>query len=226
MPPGETLAILKYERATSDQAFDLDGELYGTPERSDTLVSLYVEHGVTDRLTVQGKLAWAAGEETGASYDGRGPFELGLRYTFYKHRRAVVSVYGGVVAAGEGRNAGYADPGEGGIDFEARLLAGRSRRVLGREMFVEAQIARLVRQDLPDETRLDLTAGFEPSPGWLLLAQSYAGWTDEEPQWVKLEASAVRRFGPWRLQAGWRASVSGKASPAEAGPVVGIWRRF
>lgn len=226
VPVGETLTILKYERADSNEAFDLDGERYGAVERTDEVASLYAEHGLTERLTLQGKVSWARGEEGGAAYDGRGPLELGLRYVFMKRRRAVISLYLGGVVAGEGRNAGYADPGEGGTDVEARVLAGRSFTAARRPAFVEAQVARLVRQELPDETRLDLTAGVEPAPDWLLLVQTYAGWTDSDPQWIKLEASVVRRFGDWRLQAGWRTSIAGKASPAEAGPVLGIWRRF
>jgi hypothetical protein len=137
-----------------------------------------------------------------------------------------VAAYLGAVAAGEGRNVGYAPPGEGGTDAEVRLLAGRSIEVLDRAGFVEAQVARLVRSELPDETRLDLTAGIDASPDWLLLGQVYAGWTDAEPSWVKVEASIVRRLGDWSLQAGWRVSAAGKAGPAEEGPVLGLWRRF
>lgn len=226
VPVGETLTILKAERAQSDESFDLDGERYATPERTDDTLSLYVEHGLTERVTLQGKLAWTRGEEAGADYAGRGPLELGLRYTFVKQRRMSAALYVGGVAAGEGRNAGYAEPGQGGTDIEVRLLAGRSFTAVERPVFVEAQVARLARSGLPDETRLDLTAGFEPAPGWLVLAQSYTGWTQADPAWTKLEISSVHDFGEWRLQAGWRASVAGKASPVEGGPVLGIWRRF
>ena len=50
-PPGETLAILKYERQTADRAFGPDGERVALPARRDESLSLFVEHGLTRRLT-------------------------------------------------------------------------------------------------------------------------------------------------------------------------------
>lgn len=229
VPPGETLAILKYERSRADEAFDADGFRVSLPARSDQTISLHVEHGLTRRLTVQGKLAWTRGEDPFADYDGRGPVELGLRYAVLRTSRSVVSLYAGGVLGGEGRNAGYAQPGAGGTDIEARLLAGRSLTLAGRSAFAEMQLARLDRSGLPDEARLDLTLGVEASDRWLLLTQVYAGQADGapvRPLWVKLEWSAVRRVGDWRLQAGWRQSLAGRDSPAEAGPVIAVWRAF
>ncbi|MDP1737850.1 MAG: hypothetical protein Q8L23_10455 [Caulobacter sp.] len=226
---GETLAILKYERSGADAAFEADGSRAAMPQRSDESVSLYVERGLTERLTLQASAGWTRGEDVFVSYEGRGPIELGLRYAAFRTDRSVVSLYLGAALAGEGRNAGYAAPGAGETDLEARLLAGRSAALLGRPAFVEVQLARLDRSGLPDETRLDLTLGVEPSPRWLLLAQTYAGQADDGASvaaWIKLEVSAVRRFGDWRLQAGWRQSLAGRSSPAEGGPVFALWRAF
>lgn len=199
------------------------------PERSDESVSLYVERGLTDRLTLQGKLGWTRGEDAFVAYEGRGPAELGLRYTVLRTDRSVVSLYAGAVLAGEGRNAGYAAPGAGTTDLETRLLAGRSGTFRSRPVFAEAHLAWLDRSGLPDETHLDLTLGMESSPGWLMLTQVYAGEANSaatSPRWLKLEVSAVRRFGDWRLQAGWRESVAGRESPVERGPVLAVWRSF
>jgi len=226
LEPGETLAILKYETARSDEAWDLDGRRYSVDERTDETVSLYLERGVTRRITLQGKAGWSRGEEAGLPYEGRAPIELGLRYALRRSDDWAVSLYLGGVLAGEGRNAGYALPGAGKADVEVRLLAGRSFPLGEGRMFVEGQAARLARTGLPDETRLDLTAGYQASPRWLILAQSYGGVTDAEPAWLKLETSAVGRFGDWSLQAGWRASAAGRAGPVEDGPVVAVWRRF
>lgn len=227
--PGETLAILKYEQAGADEAFDADGLRVAMPERTDESVSLYVERGLTDRLTLQGKLGWTRGEDAFVAYEGRAPVELGLRYAVILTDRSVVSFYAGAVLAGEGRNAGYAAPGAGTADLEARLLAGRSGTFRGRPVFAEAQLAWLDRSGLPDETHLDLTLGVESSPRWLMLTQVYAGRAEgpaAAPRWLKLEVSAVRRFGDWRLQVGWRESVAGRSSPAERGPVFAVWRSF
>ncbi len=226
MAPGETLAILKYERAEADEAWDLDGRRYDWIDRTDETASLHLEHGLTRRITLQGKLAWSRGEEGGLGYEGRGPAELGLRYALFHDERSAISLYLGGMAPGEGRNVGYAPPGAGEAAGEARLLAGRSYTVGDGALFVDGQAARIVRAGLPDETRFDLTLGYSPNDRWLLLAQTYAGWTDAEPSWVKVEMSAVRHFGDWSLQAGWRGSAAGKAGPVEDGPVLALWRRF
>ncbi|MFZ5670589.1 MAG: hypothetical protein ACOY4K_13950 [Pseudomonadota bacterium] len=228
LEPGETLAIVKYERSTADQAFDADGLLAPMPAREDEQVSLYVERGLTGRLTLQARAGWTQGADPFVAYEGRGPVELGLRYAVWEGERSVASLYLGGALAGEGRNAGYAAPGAGEGDLEARLLLGRSFDWRGRPAFAEAQLARLERSGLPDETRLDLALGSEPGVDWLLLTQVFAGRaeTASGPRWVKLEVSAVRRLGAWRLQAGWRAPLAGRSSPAESGPVVGLWRRF
>lgn len=228
MADGQTQAILKYEQQGGDEAYDAEGFLTPIPEREDESVSLLVEHGLTSRITLQGKIAWGQGGDVFAEYAGRGPAELGVRYAILKGPRTAVSVYAGAVLAGEGRNAGYANPGAGETDLELRVLAGRSGVFLRRPVFAEAQLARFQREGLPDETRIDTTIGFEPFTGWLVMAQTYAGRaeTDPAPMWLKNEVGVVRTLGDWRVQAGWRASVAGIESPAESGPVLGLWRVF
>jgi hypothetical protein len=51
----KTLAILKYERQRPDQGFDPDGVEVSIDPRHDETLSLFVEHGLTDRLTLQAK---------------------------------------------------------------------------------------------------------------------------------------------------------------------------
>jgi hypothetical protein len=188
-----------------------------------------VEHGLTSWLTLQAEAAYTRGEDPFIAYDGRGPASLGLRAVVLQRRRTVVSVYAGAVAAGEGRNAGYAAPNQGEGDLEFRVLAGRSGVWRRRPVFAEVQAARLERSGLPDEVRLDTTLGVDVNRRWLVLLQSYAGQADGgdgAPRWLKAEASLVRRMGTWRVQAGWRGSVDGRNSPLESGPVVAVWRTF
>ena len=227
--PGETLVIAKYEGSSASETFDQDGGRTAVQARRDDAFSLNVERGLTRRLTFQGRAGWTRGEDGFADYAGRGPVELGLRYVVLGDDRSVVSLYAGASLTGEGRNAGYAAPGAGTADLEARVLVGRSMTFAARPAFAEVQLARLDRSGLPDETHLDLTLGIEPSSRWLLMAQAYAGQADgvaSTPRWLKLELSAVRRFGDWRLQAGWRQSVAGQDSPVEGGPVLAVWRSF
>lgn len=230
---GETQAIIKVERLRASDGFDADGVRRPLQvQREDDTVSVFVEHGLTDRLTLQLRADWQRGRDQFADYEGAGPIEIGLRYQLVRSEHSVISAYGGYSRAGEGRNAGYAAPGAGAHDWELRLLAGHSGRfdwLGGRAAFVEAQAARRFRDGLADEDRLDLTAGIHFGPDWLVLNQMFAGRTAEGPEavWINTESSVVRRFGDWSFQAGWRQTVSGRGEvPAQTGVVLAIWRRF
>ena len=84
-----------------------------------------------------------------------------------------------------------------------------------------------MREDLPDEVRLDVTAGTRFGDDWMVLIQAFGGRADDDgPRWLSTEASVVRDFGDWSVQAGWRQTIAGRETPAAAGPVIGLWRRF
>ncbi|CAN5210818.1 hypothetical protein BH10PSE3_BH10PSE3_02280 [soil metagenome] len=229
MKRGAGQAILKYEDQKADTGFDPEGvEVVIDPRRDQTL-SLYGEYGLTDRLTLQAKAGVTRGHDRFVDYDGRGPIELGLRYALLRTDRSAVSLYLGAAKDGVGRNAGYAAPGKGDTDLEARLLAGTSRQWRATSVFAEVQVARLKRSGLADETRADVTLGLRPTPRWLVMAQAYAGQADSHPvrsRWTKREISVVRDLGAWSLQAGWRQAVSGRETPVDHGPVLAAWRRF
>ena len=229
MRNGEGQAILKYEDQKADTGFNPDGVEVAIDPRHDQTLSLYGEYGLTERLTLQTKAAVTRGHDRFVDYDGRGPIELGLRYALLHTDRSAVSLYLGAAKDGVGRNAGYAAPGRGDTDLEARLLAGTSRQWRATSIFAELQVARLKRSGLADETRADFTLGVRPTQRWLLMAQGYAGQADSEPvrsRWAKGEVSVVRDLGAWSVQAGWRRAVSGRETPADHGPVLAVWRRF
>lgn len=221
--------IVKYERATADQGYDPDGGLTPIGPRRDEVLSVFVERGLTPRLTLQAKAGATRGQDPWVDYSGRGPIEVGLRWTAQRGPRSSLAVYLGAGEAGVGRNAGYAAPGKGSLDLEARVLYGRSAVWRGREVFVDLEAARLKREGLADETRMDATLGFRPARSWLLLAQTYAGRADRDEldaRWIKAELSVARAFGDWSLQAGWRDTVSGRETTRDRGVVLAVWRRL
>jgi hypothetical protein len=228
-PAGETQAIFKYEGSEATSGFDPSGVRQPIAKLRDDSLSVFIEHGLTSRLTLQIKAGATEGSDQFIHYSGRGPVEIGLRYAVYDGSLGVLSVYAGAIAAGVGRNAGYAPPHAGEGDVELRVLAGRNAKLWDRPLFGEVQVARLFRRGLPDETHIDLTLGWEPAPHWLVLAQSYAGRAESSPvapEWAKVEGSVVRRLGPWAVQLGWREAAWGREAPREHGPVIGVWRRF
>jgi len=229
LDPGKTQLIAKYERTTADQGYGPDAGLVDIDPRRDETLSVFVERGLTPRLTLQAKAGVTRGHDRWVGYSGRGPVEAGLRWAVLRGERSSLAVYLGAGEAGEGRNAGYAAPGEGSLDLEARVLFGRSGVWKGREVYVDLQAARLRRRGLADETRVDATLGVRPLKNWLVLAQTYAGQADRSPvrsRWLKSEISLVRTFGDWSVQAGWRDTVSGRETARDRGVVLALWRRL
>lgn len=232
LAPGETQAIFKYESFDADRAWDEDGVLRDVPTRSDAWASVFVERGLTDRLTFQGRAGWTRGSDLFVDYQGRGPVEAGLRWAVRRDPQSPISVYLGVISPGEGRNAGYAAPGvgDGDVDVEARLLWGRAFTLWGRPGFMDTQVAYLARAGLPDEARLDSTLGVQVARGWTVMAQTYSGRAfgpDVQPTWLTGEVSVVRDLGPhFRVQAGWRTALAGREAPNGQGPVIALWARF
>lgn len=216
----------------ADRSFVAGGTIGLPVEREDRSASLMVEYGLTERLTLQVKGEWQRGQDAFVDYEGRGPLEIGARWQAYRDEDNVVAVYAGYVQGGAGRNAGYAPPGAGDSDWEARAMVARSLDAGGltwapQRSFVEAQVARRWRQGLPDEVRVDLTAGAHLGDNWMLMAQGFGGATDGDgARWLSVELSAVRHFGPWSFQGGWRQAVAGRETPVAGGPVISLWRRF
>lgn len=236
---GKGQVIVKADRMRADDGFDPYGVRRPLPEaRRDTTVGAFVEYGLTDRLTLQVKGDWQEGEDAFVDYRGRGPLQAGLVWQVWRNDAGALSLQGSYASAGDGRNAGYAAPGVGEDELEVRVAGGWSfgdeaprdgwrGRLYPRSTFVEVQVARRMREGLPDENRLDLTLGRHFGARWMLLNQTYAGETDGEgSRWIQSETSVVRHLGAWSVQAGWRTSTSGRESPASSGPLVGVWRRF
>jgi len=230
---GEAQVIAKLETMRADQGFDPDGARAGLPaDRRDDALSILAEYGLTDRLTLQIKGDWQSGEDAFVDYNGRGPLEIGVTWQAWRDDRAAFSLYAGYADGGEGRNAGYAAPGQGDSDWEVRASAGRSFDGVAGDWgpdrsFVEVQAARRMRQGLPDETRVDLTLGGHFGDDWLVLGQAYGGMADDDgARWLSVETSVVRHLGDWSVQAGWRTTVAGRETPISSGPLLGVWRRF
>lgn len=225
--PGATQVILADEPEAAGRGIDDQGRA-GPVDIHDATASLFVEHGLTDRLTLQAKLAWTAGHDSVAKFDGRGPTELGLRYAVWRRGRSIASTAVAVIAPGVGRNAGYDAPHRGSGDVELRFLAGSSFRFGPGEAFAEGQVTRFFRSGLPNETRIDATFGQGVGSDWLVMLKTYSGVAERSPApyWVKGELCVVRRLSRWSVQAGWRSTLLAHGAPLAQGPVIALWRRF
>ncbi len=228
---GELQVILKAESMRATQGYGPDGIPTGLPaERRDQLLGVFAEYGLTKRLTLQIKGDFQRGEDAFVDYEGRGPIEIGVTWQVWRNDHAAVSLYAGYADGGEGRNAGYAAPGEGDSDWEVRASVGQSSMPEDQRdaaTFMELQVARRYREGLADETRVDFTYGTHLGRGWSVLTQAFAGATDDGgARWLSLENSIVHHRGDWSFQAGWRQTIAGRETPRASGPMLAIWRRF
>jgi hypothetical protein len=132
--------------------------------------------------------------------------------------------------AGDRRRVVVAAAVFGDVDFfravDLRREARSPVKRLGRDLQpggVRRGITRRKRQLLDRATfaRPDELAGVDVE------AEEIGGQADDDgARWLSLEASIVRDFDDWSLQAGWRQAVSGRETPASGGPVIALWRRF
>jgi hypothetical protein len=219
MEPGRTQAIVKVEPQRASEAFDEAGKLVPIPVHHDLAADLFVERGITERLTLQGKLYWASVRDDGLSQTAYGNSELGARWTAYNGSKGVLSVYTGLTLPVAG-----VDKGQAG--FEARLLAGRAARIGPRKVVADLQLATLTGSGYGRETRLEGSLGLELTENWTLMAQMQAGQIENGTAWLKDEISITRNFGQNSLQIGWRQTPFGKNFTTASGPIVGLWRRF
>lgn len=225
---GTGQVILKLESMRATEGFGPDGRRVPLlAERRDEAFAVFAEYGLTDRLTLQFKGDLQRGSDAFVDFEGRGPIEIGVTWQVWRDDRTAVSLYAGYADGGEGRNAGYAPPGQGDSDWEVRTSVGRSFGGEKHPAFAELQLARRYRDGLPDEIRLDATYGMDLASNWMFLSQAFGGQTDDDgAQWLSLENSVVHRRGDWSFQAGWRQTIAGRETPIAGGPMIAVWRRF
>lgn len=234
---GDGQAIVTLVVARADTQFDEFGN--ETPaEFGKTETSIYWEHGLTDNWTFilqptfqDVSFDTTAGSET---YLGLGPTEIALRRTLWQNEKTVLSAQGGVIFAGGGENIPDRSLGEGGTDYEARLLLGRSLLFGDKRGFAELQAGYRARSDdLPNEWRLDASLGIRPVDNVQVMGQVFAIQSEEaifpnrQYQSVKLLTSVVwdRTFGN-SYQFGLYQTVAGETIVKETGILLSLWQRY
>ena len=226
MDPGQTQLIAKYEQSRAQTAFDDKGLEVAIAKQSYQTLDIFVEHGWTKTLTIQGDLRQILSQDNLGYAPNRTTADLGLRWTPYKRGPWVISLYaGGAVLAAKDK-AQLAMSDSRSANLEARALIGREIMVLHHRGFAELQVAQLSHNGHFNEERVETRFGLDVAKDWQVFAQTYAGTRTNQSRWSKAELSLVRKVGPIRLQAGWRQSVSGQSAAVESGPVLALWYRF
>jgi protein XagA len=226
MEPGRTQLISKYESNETQKAYDIDGQDIEIPTHAYRAGEVFIERGISRRLTLQGNFRYLQGQEGSDATYTRSTADLGLRFVAYQGRSLVISLYGGAAVLKSDQNQLIAESVRDVGDPEFRILVGRNFILWRRKAFAEVQGAQLGHRGKPLERRLESRIGVDISPAWQFLWQYNQGSNQTDAQWLKSEVSIVRKLGPASLQLGWRKSLAGQQTAHESGPVVGVWYRF
>jgi len=226
LAPGRTQIIAKYESSQTRSAYDDDGRTIQIPTNAISGGEVFIERGLSQRLTLQANLRYLRGQEGFGSNYTRTTGDLGLRVLAYRSPNWVVSLYAGAAVLRSDQAELIAQSSRDLGDPEARLLVGHSFNLGPNRGFAEVQAAQLGHKGKASEMRIEGRVGMDLTRSWQVLLQNYRGSNPRGVEWSKAELSLVRELGPASLQLGWRQSLSGRQTAHEAGPVMALWYRF
>lgn len=255
-PAGKGQLILATSFAGARNAYGPNGRLVATPPYRKLEARAYLEHGLTDWLTLVAEgsamhfraapapydraelliaeakagLPLYAPPAAASAYQGLGLGAAGARLKLLESGDYVFSVEGSLrTASREARR--FIDMREG-VQVDARLLMGRQYSLFGLPGFLDAQIGFRSAGQNGGEMRLDLTAGLRPFEGVTLMGQSFSAAAPRVARSgavteQKFQLSAVYEVTPSLLvQFGGVAALGGVNAPAERGIISALWWRY
>ena len=144
-PPGSTLAIVSVTHSLAHRQYDVTGNAISRGRVRKIEAQLYVEHGLTDYLTLIGQVARSTDQtEAFDRQFTQGAFrrvELGARAHLFTWEETLYSV-DAIVAmhtAFEGDDPAASHSGD--LDYEFGLTTGSPTTILGFEAFSESRVA-------------------------------------------------------------------------------------
>lgn len=226
----------------ADSVFGPDIETDQNPNFSKFESGLFIEQGLTPRVTLVGQSAFQTvsfnnGVEQ-VNFNGFSNSSLGLRYNLYRSDKEAVSVEAHGIINGGGEDVPDGDLGRGGTSVELRGLYGRNLKLFEKTGFAEIQLAGRSRlNDDPFELRADGTVGLHLTDKTLILAQGFYMRNDGtlsdplDPVFAtssfKAQLSLVYWIKPKRgIQIGGFKSLQGRNVVDEEGLIFGIWQRI
>jgi hypothetical protein len=225
---GDGRVILTLRGATADDYFDSSSDTADGPTFRSEAAEEYATYGLTDSTTLvlQSSYSHLHPDAPAQGASGFDETKLGLQQRLWHDDDQVVSVQASALLPGDSRLT------SGGADLELRGLFGQSFVLLGRNAFVDTQLAYRWRANgFADQFRADLTLGVWMDRNLLLMAQNFNTFTTTsgnaqyfEGEQQKLQLSSVYRFNEQvAVQLGGFATLSGRNTPVERGALASIW---
>lgn len=204
-----------------------------------TEYSFYGEYGLTDRITLIGRMAFQSLEETRSSGEDEalanalfaiGGTEAALRLRLASHERWMLSGQVLTTFRTGGENRINARFGTGGGDVELRALLGRS---IGEDGFADIQIARRDRADRSAaEWRMDVTFGTAITDRWRIMAQTFSLQAEARPDAAGYDGHRAQLSVIYDMPSGFSVSLSALGTLSarnlaeERAALFSLWRRF
>lgn len=237
-PPGKGQIIQTNLAVNATKSFNMMGELGKPAMFSKHEAGVFWEHGLNEKTTLvlsssYQDLNFRAGVDD-VMFKGFGETGIGLRRVLWRDGSNIVSAQGTVIVAGTGEAVIDADLGVGSTQYEARILAGRSFKLAGRDGFIDGQAAWRFRTGrAPDEWRVDVSAGWQPMPKLKVLAQTFYVDSQEAPRFargtkrLKAQASLVYdKSERTSYQIGVYQTVMGENVVQEKALFISVWQRY
>lgn len=219
-PPERSLAILKLAAGA-----DVGAAPTAIVERS---ASLFVERGVSSHLSFELLTGVQMNRYDGSQRTSPGEQAIGIKYRIGRWRDVIVSGYLGERVLFD-LGVGPFSKDRPDWRMEARGLVGTGYRVMGREGYVDLQTTALIGRGERLQIREDATLGVKVDRATTLTLSWRRGEDRRDidrSAWTTVEATTVRAFGSWRIEAGWRSTVTSPWTTTTSGPVFAVWRAF
>lgn len=251
---GQALWILKGTYSDSGKFFNDShhrGDFGFDGKSRQEQLNLYIEYGLTDRMTFVGNFyASRFGYRNQFSDQSRTGFsdqEAGLRYALDPDADGpwVGALQALVVFPGYGDHdddSGRPVLGLGGHGLELRYSVGRGYNIGTHSAYVDMGAAvRLRSGDAADEVRAAITSGVALTPSWMAVGEvnviqglgNGKGTSNTQTQdtvdydLTKLQLSALYTTkSGMQLQLGWQQPVLGRNTGAGGGPLAALWWRY
>lgn len=236
--PSEGLAILSERYVTGREVLNAPELTNVNFEKFET--RLYLELGLSDRVTLIGNAAYIAlgydAADRQLSYNGLDQLEFGLQYELKRKTDLAISTRLTYLKSGGAPNAVLNLQGDGDL-LEFRGLIGQSRSFETYDIFYNAEAALLTTlSGRYDGWAGEVTFGIKPGPKWELMLQTSgegqsSRGTDIFPipgrRRIRSGVSAVRKISKRTyLQFGYETVWAGQNVVSESGPVIGTWFRY
>ncbi len=234
---GQTITTMTWQGST--RGFDPNGKANVDLSFQKYENAIFLEYGLTQNWTLVARPALQnvrlrVGDVVDEA-NGFGATELSVRRALPGWKQWVLATQAGAFIPGGVEN-GFDKPlGQNGLDWEVRVLAGRSLNLAGHNGFVDIQAAFRERsRGSGNEIRFDTTLGAMAFQDIQVLFQSYfvVGMPSSRPGIRTVDSFKTQLSGVWFLKKnqGLQVSVSrtlaGRNAVRDTGMTLGFWRRF